>query len=157
MQIYTWRVSGEWGVRCWGYLYGVRAICWRVRRQPKVLFWVQGLMKRALCKFPHVDLTCGSTSEVINIQTRDLAPKADVLRCRQPSPYTTAGWHVRGGGTFHGEWCISEGVALSMGGGAHSKTKCIIIDILLCKIGPWTLAQTKHESLSDFSLQVTSK
>ncbi len=49
---------------------------------------------------------CHGTSR--NARTRDLAPKANVLCCRQPSPYTTAskrGWHVSWG------WRISGGVA----------------------------------------------
>ncbi len=53
--------------------------------------------------------------------TRDLAPKAKVLCCCQPSPYIATlqraggGWHVSGGvGTSVGVAC--RGVALSMGG-----------------------------------------
>ena len=52
----------------------------------------------------------GHILTTFNRKTRDLAPKANALCCRQPSPCTTAsrGWHV------------SERVALSMGRGCIS-------------------------------------
>ena len=92
--------------------------------------------------------------------TRDLAPKAKVLLCRQPSPYTTASrgreWHVSGGGwhfswgvahhggwhfPWRGGWHIPRGVWLwsslgwwLAGGGIHGGDKLTHIGLIKPKI-----------------------
>ncbi len=48
----------------------------------------------------------------MKVGTRDLAPKAKVLRC----PATTMHYHISRGGTSVGGWHISEGVAFQQGG-----------------------------------------
>ena len=126
---------------CFGHML---TVCWP-KVGPGFQQWTQNVPKCALTPISRRMLLCSvaaSHVEAILVQwqfhalkspklqaaqnptTRDLTPQANVLRCRQPSPYTTVSgggmsvggvahqWGVvhHGGDIFHGGWNIPGGV-----------------------------------------------